>query len=54
MLAHLFWLGEHQLEKSRPTSPKTGGVSRVDDRKVLSGIIHLPHYGVWWVDVPTY
>ena len=36
----LFWLREEQLEKIKPFFPKSRGVSRVDDRKVLSGIIY--------------
>ena len=51
-MAHLFWLGEHQLERIKPFFPKGRGVSRVDDCKVLSGIIHVLRYGLRWVDAP--
>ena len=37
----LFWLSEEQLERIKPFFPKSRGVSRVDDRKVLSGIIYV-------------
>ena len=45
-MTHLFWLREEQLERIRPFFPKEGGVSRVDDQKVLSGIIHVIQNGL--------
>ncbi|KKZ14839.1 MAG: transposase [Candidatus Synechococcus spongiarum 142] len=51
-MAHLFWLGEHQLERTKPFFPKARGVSRGDDSRVLSGIIHVLCYGLRWVDAP--
>ena len=41
-----FCLSEEQLEKIKPFFPKSRGVSRVDDRKVLSGIIYLLRSGL--------
>lgn len=32
----LFWLSQEQLERIKPLFPKSRGVSRVDDRKVLA------------------
>ena len=52
MLAQLFWLGEHQLERIKPFFPKARGVSREYESRVLSGIIHVLHYGLRWVDAP--
>ena len=52
MLAHLFWLGEHQLERIKPFFSKARGVSRGDESKVLSIIIHVLRYGLRWVDAP--
>ena len=52
-MGDLFWLSERQLERIKPFFPKARGVSRVDDRKVLSGIIHVLRYGLRWVDAPA-
>ena len=49
----LFWLSEEQLERIQPFFPKSRGVSRVDDRKVLSGIIYVQRHGLRWVDAPS-
>ena len=49
----LFWLSEEQLERIKPFFPKSRGVSRVDDRKVLSGIIYVLRSGLRWVDAPA-
>ncbi len=40
-MAQLFWLSGEQVAHIRPLFPKERGVKRVDDRKVLSGIIHI-------------
>ncbi|HBP53963.1 MAG TPA: hypothetical protein DD643_06310 [Synechococcus sp. UBA8638] len=42
----LFWLSEEQLERIKPFFPKSRGVSRVEDRKVLSGIIYVQRHGL--------
>lgn len=48
-----FWLTEEQLNKIKPLLPnKPRGVARVDDRKVLSGIIFCLMRGYRWSDVP--
>ncbi len=41
-MAQLFWLRREQIAGIRPLFPKERGVKRVDDRKVLSGIILGP------------
>ena len=38
-MAHVFWLRERQLESVQTFFPKSRGVRRVDDGKVLSGMI---------------
>ena len=49
-----FWLTEEQFNKIRPLLPnKSRGVPRVDDRRVLSGIIFCLQRGYRWSDVPT-
>ena len=41
-----FWLREEQLERIKPFFPRSRGVSRVDDRKVLRGIIYVLRSGL--------
>ena len=49
-----FWLSEDQFERLRPLLPsKPRGVPRVDDRRVISGIIHVVKSGGRWVDAPA-
>ena len=39
---HLFWLAEEQFARLGPHLPiDTRGKARVDDRRVLSGIVHV-------------
>jgi transposase len=40
-MSHLFWLDEEHLRRIRHRFPKPRGVKRADDRRVLSGIIHV-------------
>lgn len=49
----LYWLSEEQMERLRPHFPKSHGVARVDDRRVLSGIIHVQRCGLRWKDAPA-
>ena len=49
-----FWLSNEQFERLRPLLPdKVRGVARVDDRRVISGIIHVVKSGGRWVDAPA-
>lgn len=48
-----FWLSEAQFSRLEPLLPTdTRGVARVDDRRVISGIIHVLKSGGRWVDAP--
>ena len=47
-----FWLSAEQLEKIKPYFPLSHGVPRVDDRRVVSGIIHVIGNGLRWRDAP--
>ena len=47
-----FWLTEAQLSRISPHFPRSHGVPRVDDRKVVSGIIHVIRNGLRWRDAP--
>ena len=49
----LFWLTEAQIERLKPFFPLSHGVPRVDDRKVLSGIIFINRNGLRWRDAPA-
>jgi len=49
-----FWLTEEQFAKVAPNLPTdTRGKERVDDRRVISGIVHVLKSGGRWADVPT-
>ena len=47
-----FWLTEAQVERLKPFFPLSHGVPRVDDRRVLSGIIFINRNGLRWCDAP--
>ena len=51
-MSDLYWLSEAQMERLRPYFPKSHGVPRVDDRRVLSGIIIINRNGLRWRDAP--
>ena len=49
-----FWLTEAQFARLEPFLPTdTRGKLRVDDRRVISGIIHVLKSGGRWVDAPA-
>ena len=48
----LFWLSEQQLAKLSPYFPLSHGVPRVDDRRVVSGIVFVIRNGLRWRDAP--
>ena len=52
IMSNLFWLTDVQMERLRPFFPKSHGVPRVDDRRVLSGIIFINRNGLRWCDAP--
>jgi transposase len=48
-----FWLSDRQFERLLPLLPRdTRGVPRVDDRRVISGIVHVLQSGCRWRDAP--
>jgi transposase len=51
-MSNLFWLTEAQMERLRPFFPRSHGRPRVDDRRVLSGIIFINRNGLRWCDAP--
>ena len=48
-----FWLSEVQFARLEPLLPTdTRGKPRVDDRRVISGIVHVLKSGGRWADAP--
>lgn len=55
MSDHHFWLSDRQFARIQPLLPnKPRGVPRVDDRRVISGIIHVIRNGLMWRDAPAF
>lgn len=48
-----FWLTQAQLERLELHFPLSHGVPRVDDLRVISGIIHVIKRGLQWRDAPS-
>jgi transposase len=51
-MSNLFWLTDAQMARLAPFFPKSHGKPRVDDRRVLSGIIFINRNGLRWCDAP--
>jgi len=53
MRRNLFWLSDEQWRKIEPFLPTdVRGKERVDDRRVISGILHVLKSGCRWCDCP--
>jgi len=48
----LFLLSERQMALNSPFFPLAHGVPRVDDRRVVSGIVYVIRNGLQWKDAP--
>jgi transposase len=49
-----FWLSDAEWSKIEPLMPRgRRGAHRVDDRRVISGIIHMLRSGARWRDCPA-
>jgi len=53
VMSDLIWLSEAQMRRIEPYFPLSHGVPRVDDRRVISGIIFVIRNGLWWRDAPA-
>ncbi len=54
MSRDFFWLTDAQFAKIAPHLPTgTRGKARVDDRRVISGIVHVLKSGGRWIDAPS-
>jgi transposase len=51
-MSNFFWLTDVQMARLQPFFPKSHGKPRVDDRRVLSGIIFFNRNGLRWCDAP--
>ena len=51
-MSDIFWLTDAQMARLEPCFPKSHGKPRVDDRRVVSGIIFVNRNGSRWQDAP--
>ena len=51
-MSDLYWLTDEQMAKLSPFFPKYHGKPRVDEKRVLSGIIFINRNGLRWRDAP--
>lgn len=51
-MSDLYWLTDEKMAKLTPFFPKSKGKPRVDDGRVLSGIIFINRNGLRWRDAP--
>ena len=51
-MSDLFMLSEKQFNRIKPYFPLSHGVPRVDDLRVISGIIYVIRNGLQWKDAP--
>ena len=52
MMSDLYWLTDEQMARLQPYFLKSYGRARVDDRRVLSGIIFVSRNGLRGHDAP--
>ncbi len=52
-MSDLFWLTDARMARLEPCFPGSRGKPRVDDRRVLSGIIFINRNGLRWRDAPS-
>ncbi|MBB3291146.1 transposase [Rhizobium sp. BK347] len=51
-MSDLFLLSERQMALIEPYFPLAHGIPRVDDRRVISGIVYVIKHGMQWKDAP--
>jgi putative transposase len=51
-MSDLFLLSRAQMRRIEPFFPRPRGLPRVDDRRVISGIIYVIRHGLQWKDAP--
>jgi len=54
MKQQLYWLSAQEWKRIEPLLPRgRRGAHRVDDRRVISGVMHMLRSGARWRDCPT-
>jgi len=51
-MSDLFFLTDEQMDRLWSFFPKSHGITRIDDRRVLSSIIFVTRNGLRWSDAP--
>jgi transposase len=51
-MPELFLLSRAQMRRIEPFFPRSRGLPRVDDRRVVSGIVYVIRNGLQWKDAP--
>ena len=51
-MSDLFLLSPAQMRRIEPFFPRSHGIPRVDDRRVISGIVYVIRHGLQWKDAP--
>ena len=51
-MKHPFWLNDRQWKKLEPLLPVDERCRRVDDRRIISGIVYVIKNGLQWKDAP--
>ena len=51
-MKELFYLSHEQIARIKRYFPRSHGGPRVDDRRIVSGIIHVIKHGPQWKDTP--
>ena len=51
-MSDLFWLSRAQMRQIERHFPRSHGIARVDDRRVISSIIFVIRNGLRWRDAP--
>ena len=52
-MSELWLLSEAQMRRIEPYFPLSHGIPRVDDRRIVSGIIFVIRNGLRWRDAPS-
>ena len=53
MRKQLYWLSDSEWRRIEPLMPRgRRGAHRVDDRRIISGIVHMLRSGARWRDCP--
>ena len=52
-MSDLSLLNGAQMQRIKPFFPRSHGIPRVDDRRVISGIIYVIRQGLQWKDAPA-